>query len=147
MLCDMWNYAPLASGLHRLPSKSSLAASLHLSSLEKSHEVSISKAERPHVFFFFFSLYQYSLQASISHAQPEAVGSWRFSPLASGQHPPLLSSFLTERFYCEGADFCLSPLFRSLFVLRSTFSFHHTAVITHTHTLSTSSLFIQSLQL
>lgn len=45
MLRDMWNYAPLASGLHRLPSKFSLAASLHLSSLEKSHEVSVSKAD------------------------------------------------------------------------------------------------------
>lgn len=87
MLRDMWNYAPLASGLHRLPSKFSLAASLHLSSLEKSHEVSVSKADCPHVF-----LYQYSLQASISHAHPEAVRSWRFfrfRSLASGQHRPL----------------------------------------------------------
>ena len=89
MLCDMWNYAPLASGLHRLPSEFSLAASLHLSSLEKSHEVSISKADCPHVF-----LYRYSLQASISHAHPKAVGTWRFflfGSLAPGQYPPLFN--------------------------------------------------------
>lgn len=136
----MWNYAPLASGLHRLPSKFSLAASLHLSSLEKSHEVSISKAECPHVF-------PVSILFAGFDKSRSARGSWElaFLPLASGQHPPLL--LLTERFYCERADFCLSPLFLSLFVLHSTFSFHHTAVITHTHTLSTSSLFIQSLQL
>lgn len=139
----MWNYAPLASGLHRLPSKFSLAASLHLSSLEKSHEGSVSKADSSHVF-----LYQYSLQASISHTHPEAARSWRFFHfclLAPAQCPPLL--LLTWRFYCERADFSPSPLFLSLFVLHSTFSFHHSTIITHTHTLSTACLFMQSLKL
>lgn len=58
----MWNYAPLASGLLRLPNKFSLAVSLRLSSLEKSHEGPVSKVNCSYVF-----LYQYSLQAS-SHA-------------------------------------------------------------------------------
>ena len=124
MLCDMWNYAPLASGLHRLPSKFSLAASLHLSSLENSHEVSVSKADRSHVF-----LYQYSLQAR------RQFGVFLLTGIRS---TPSSSAFSLQ-----------ISFFLSLFVLCSTFSFHHTAIITHTHmhTLSTASLFIQSLKL
>lgn len=61
-----------------------------------------------------------------------------FGLLAGGRSIP--ASFL--RFYCERADFSLS-----LFVLRSTFSFHHTAIIAHMHTLSTAPLFMQSLKL
>lgn len=119
----MWNYAPLASGLHRLPSKFSLAASLHLSSLEKLHEVSVSKADRSHVF-----LYWYSLQALRQFGVPFLLTGIRSTP-SSWAFNFEISSFL------------------SLFVLSSTFSFHHTTIITHTHTLSTASLFIQSLKL
>lgn len=79
MLCDMWNYAPLASGLHML-----LSICPHW---KKSHEVSINKADRPHVF-----LYQYYLQALVSHVHPEVLRrrcSFHLCTLALGQHPPL----------------------------------------------------------
>lgn len=108
-------------------SKFFLAANLHLSSLEKLYEGSVSKADSLHV-----SLYQCSSQASISHTHPEAARSWRF--LCSSLLAPSQYRLLTQQFYCKIADFSLSLLSLSLFVLHSTFSFHHTTIKTHIHT-------------
>lgn len=67
----MWNYAPLASGLHRLPGLFSGKPPSVLTG-KKWHEGSVSKADCSHVFS-----YRCSVQPLMSYAHPEAFRSWQ----------------------------------------------------------------------
>lgn len=129
----MWNYDPLASGLHRLLNKSSSGASLYLSSLEKSHEAKWTVVTVSCINTLC------SLQVMQSDAVRSGVSSifvhWH---LVSN---PLFYLWLRDVTLNEETSF-FSPLFLSLFaVLHSTFGFHYSST---TCTLSTSRLFIQA---
>lgn len=76
---------------------STAQASLHLSSLEKSHG-SISRADCPHVF-----PYRYSLQTSLSHVHPWGRQELAFLPFL------LTGTRSTHWDYCERVALCLYP--------------------------------------